>query len=256
MPDIETYEILALGSGEAGKFLAWTMAKAGHRTALVERRWLGGACPNVACLPSKNLIYSAKVASLARRGAEFGLKMDSLAISMAGVQRRKRMMVEGLHQMHVNRHAASGAELIMGDARFVAPKTVEIALNDGGARRIFGERVFLGLGSRATMPDIPGLSAAQPMTHVEALDLDRLPEHLIVMGGGYVGLELSQAMRRFGSRVTVIEAGPQLAGREDPDIGAALRELFHDEGIDVLLETHNLQAPRSAVRSRPNNFSF
>jgi pyruvate/2-oxoglutarate dehydrogenase complex dihydrolipoamide dehydrogenase (E3) component len=238
MQDVERYEILVLGSGEAGKYLAWTMAKAGHRTAMVERKYLGGSCPNVACLPSKNLIYSAKVASLARRGAEFGLEIDSLSVNMAGVQRRKRVMVEGLHQMHVDREAASGGELIMGNARFVAPRTVEVTLNDGGTRTIFADRVILALGSRATMPNIPGLSAAQPMTHVEALELDRVPEHLIVMGGGYVGLELAQAMRRFGSQVTVIEAGPQLASREDPDVGAALLELFRDEGIDVSLGTH------------------
>jgi pyruvate/2-oxoglutarate dehydrogenase complex dihydrolipoamide dehydrogenase (E3) component len=237
MPDIEKYENLVIGSGEAGKNLTWAMAKAGHRTAMVERIRLGGACPNIACLPSKNIIYSARVASLARRGAEFGLEMDSLAINMAGVQRRKRMMVEVQHQVHVDLTAASGAELTMGDARFIAPRTVEVAVNDGGARRILADRVFLALGSRATMPNVPGLSAAQPMTHIEALDLDRLPEHLIVIGGGYVGLELSQAMRRFGSQVTVIEAGPQLAGHEDSDVGAALLELFQDEGIDVLLGT-------------------
>jgi pyruvate/2-oxoglutarate dehydrogenase complex dihydrolipoamide dehydrogenase (E3) component len=237
MSDVEKYEILVLGSGEAGKNITWTMAKAGHRTAMVERKWLGGSCPNIACLPSKNLIYSARVAALAKRGAEFGLEIDSLAISMAGVQRRKRMMVEGGHQVHLDLQAASGADLIMGNARFVAPRTAEIALNDGGTRTIAADRVFLALGSRATMPDVPGLAAAKPMTHVEALDLDRLPQHLIVVGGGYVGLELSQAMRRFGSKVTVIEAGPQLAPHEDPDIGAALLELFHDEGIDVLLDT-------------------
>ena len=237
MPDVEQFEILVLGSGEAGKYLAWTMAKAGHRTAMVERRWLGGSCPNIACLPSKNLIYSARVASLARRGAEFGLEPNSLAVSMKDVQRRKRMMVEGLHQMHDARTVASGVELIMGEGRFVAPRTVEIALNDGGSRRIFADRVFLVLGSRAMMPMVPGLAAANPMTHIEALDLDRLPASLIVMGGGYVGLELAQAMRRFGSQVTVIETGPQLASREDPDVGAALLELFHDEGIEVLLDT-------------------
>jgi pyruvate/2-oxoglutarate dehydrogenase complex dihydrolipoamide dehydrogenase (E3) component len=237
VPDVETFEILVLGSGEAGKYLAWTMAKEGRGTALVERRWLGGSCPNIACLPSKNLIYSAKVASLARRGAEFGLETDSLAISIAGVQRRKREMVEGLHAMHSERTAASGVELMMGEGRFLAPRTVEVALNDGRTRRIVGERVFLVLGSRATMPNIPGLAAANPMTHIEALDLDRLPDHLIVIGGGYVGLELAQAMRRFGSQVTVIERGPQLASREDPDVGAALLELFQDEGIDVLLGT-------------------
>jgi pyruvate/2-oxoglutarate dehydrogenase complex dihydrolipoamide dehydrogenase (E3) component len=125
----------------------------------------------------------------------------------------------------------------MGEGRFVAPRMIEVALNDGGTRRIFGERVFLDLGSHPTMPNIPGLAAANPMTHIEALDLDRLPRHLIVIGGGYIGLELAQAVRRFGSEVTVIERGVQLAEREDPDIGAALLDLFHDEGIEVLLGT-------------------
>jgi pyruvate/2-oxoglutarate dehydrogenase complex dihydrolipoamide dehydrogenase (E3) component len=237
MSNIEKYENLVLGSGGAGKFIAWTMAEAGRRIAMIERRALGGACPNVACLPSKNIIYSAKVISLARRGTEFGLKTESLSVDMETVQRRKRLMVEGLRQMHLDRTIASGAELIMGNARFVAPRTVEIDLNNGGKRSIFADRVFLDLGSRAEIPEVPGLGAAKPMTHVEALDLDRLPEHLIVLGGGYVGLELSQAMRRLGSQVTVIEAGPQLAGREDPDIGTALKDLFVDEGIEVLLGT-------------------
>jgi pyruvate/2-oxoglutarate dehydrogenase complex dihydrolipoamide dehydrogenase (E3) component len=234
MSNVEQFEILVLGSGEAGKYLAWTMAKEGHRAALVERRWLGGSCPNVACLPSKNLIYSARVASLARRGGEFGVEMDALRVDMTRVQRRKREMVDGLHQMHAERFTASGVDLLMGEGRFIAPKTIEVALDDG-VRRITGERVFLVLGSRATLPDIPGLAAAEPMTHIEALDLDRLPNHLIVIGGGYVGLELAQAMRRFGSSVTVLEQGPQLAGREDPDVAAALLELFQHEGIDVLL---------------------
>jgi pyruvate/2-oxoglutarate dehydrogenase complex dihydrolipoamide dehydrogenase (E3) component len=235
MPNIERYENLVIGSGGAGKFIAWTMAGAGRRTALVEREALGGACPNVACLPSKNIIYSAKVAALARHGAEFGLKTEALSVDMKTVQRRKQLMVEGLHQMHVDRTKASGAELIMGNARFVAPRTVEIDLNSGGKRTICGDRVFLDLGSRGAIPAVPGLAETNPMTHVEALDLDRLPRHLIVLGGGYVGLELAQAMRRFGSQVTVIEAGPQLAGREDPDVGAALLDLFQDEGIEVWL---------------------
>ena len=238
MPDAEKYETLVLGSGEAGKWTAWTMADEGHRTAMVERKWLGGSCPNIACLPSKNVIYSARIASLARRGAEFGLAMDQLRINMAGVQQRKRKMVEEEHQFHAKRTADAGIELIMGEGRFVAPRTVEVALNDGGTLRIVGERVFLDLGSHSAMPNVPGLAAANPMTHIEALDLDRLPRHLIVIGGGYIGLELAQAVRRFGSEVTVIERGAQLAEREDPDVGAALLDLFHDEGIEVLLGTH------------------
>jgi pyruvate/2-oxoglutarate dehydrogenase complex dihydrolipoamide dehydrogenase (E3) component len=237
MADVEKYEVLVLGSGEAGKWTAWTMADEGHRTAMVERKWLGGSCPNIACLPSKNVIYSARIASLARRGAEFGLEMENLRINMAGVQRRKRKMVEDEHEFHAKRTKDAGIELIMGEGRFVAPKTVEVALNDGGTRQILGERVFLDLGSHSAMPNVPGLTVANPMTHIEALDLDRLPRHLIVIGGGYIGLELAQAVRRFGSEVTVIEHGAQLADREDPDVGAALLDLFHDEGIEVLLGT-------------------
>ncbi len=237
MPDTENYQVLIIGSGEAGKYLAWTMGKAGHRTAMIERKLIGGSCPNIACLPSKNVIHSAKVASFAQRGREFGLQIDSLRLDMVGVRRRKRNMVQGLINIHLDRYKSSGTELIMGTARFIAPRTVEVSLNDNGIRLISGDRVFLNLGTRAVVPNVPGLAASQPLTHVEALDLDRLPDHLIVLGGGYVGLELAQAMRRFGARVTLIEKNMQLASQEDPDVGRALLELFQSEGIDVLLNT-------------------
>ena len=151
MPSIEKYENLVIGSGVPGRLIAWTTAEAGHRTALVERGALGGACHNVACLPSKNIIYSAKVVALAKRGLEFGLEFDALRVNMERIQQRKRLMVEGLHQLDVDRTAAGGAELIMGNARFVGPRTVEIDLHSGGKRTIFGERVFLALGSRAAI---------------------------------------------------------------------------------------------------------
>jgi pyruvate/2-oxoglutarate dehydrogenase complex dihydrolipoamide dehydrogenase (E3) component len=233
----EHYDVLVIGSGEAGKYLAWTSSRQGQRTALVERKMVGGSCPNVACLPSKNLIHSAKVASLASRAGEFGVHVGTVAVDMAGVQRRKRRMVEDLIEVHLDRYEASGVELIMGEARFVAPKTAVVELEAGTTRTVTGERVILSLGTRATIPDVPGLSSARPMTHVEALDLERAPENLVVVGGGYVGLELAQAARRFGSRVTVIEQGPQLAGREDSDVGAALLELFGDEDIQVHVGT-------------------
>jgi pyruvate/2-oxoglutarate dehydrogenase complex dihydrolipoamide dehydrogenase (E3) component len=229
----ENCDILVIGSGEAGKYLAWAMAAEGHRTTVVERKWIGGSCPNIACLPSKNIIRSAKVRSFTLRAAEFGVELESAVTRMEGAQARKQAMVDGLREMHLERYRASGAELIMGEARFVGERTVEVELADGGRCRMRGERVFLNLGTHATIPDVPGLVTARPMTHIELLDLERLPEHLIVMGGGYVGLELAQAMARFGARVTVIHRGPQLASREDPDTAAALLELFGDEGITV-----------------------
>jgi pyruvate/2-oxoglutarate dehydrogenase complex dihydrolipoamide dehydrogenase (E3) component len=237
MPSAESYDLLIMGSGEAGKWLAWTMGGEGHPTAVVERKLIGGSCPNIACLPSKNIIRSAKVRSFTTRAAEFGVDLASAVTNMGGVQARKRAMVEGERQFHLDRYKATGVELIMGEARFVGERTVEVDVADGGTRQISGERMFLDLGTHATIPDVPGLAAAGPMTHVELLDLDRLPEHLVVLGGGYVGLELAQAMRRFGAQVTIIEHGPQLAGREDPDIGEALLELFSDEGITVRLQT-------------------
>jgi pyruvate/2-oxoglutarate dehydrogenase complex dihydrolipoamide dehydrogenase (E3) component len=164
MPDIENYDVLVIGSGEAGKYLAWTMAGEGHRAAVVERKLVGGSCPNIACLPSKNIIHSAKVRSLAGRAAEFGVDTGPTVTSMKGVQDRKRAMVDGLRQVHLDRYRASGAELIMGQARFTAPRTVEVDLAGGGNRRIRGNRVFLNLGTRATVPDLPGLAAAGPMT--------------------------------------------------------------------------------------------
>jgi pyruvate/2-oxoglutarate dehydrogenase complex dihydrolipoamide dehydrogenase (E3) component len=241
MSQPKPYEDLVLGSGAGGKLLAWHLARSGHRVAVVERRWIGGSCPNINCLPSKNEIWSAKVADLLHHAAQFGIVTDSVAVDMAKVRQRKREMVEGLIAVHLDLYRKSGAELIMGDGRFVAPKTLEVRLRDGGTRVLTGERVFLNLGTRATIPPIAGLADARPLTHIEALELDRLPAHLIVLGGGYVGLEFAQAYRRFGSRVTVVEHGPQLAGREDPDVADAIGRLFGDEGIEVLLSAELLQ---------------
>jgi len=233
----EQYEVLVLGGGTAGKLIAWTMAQEGRRTAVVERKYVGGACPNVACLPSKNIIHSAKVASLVARHREFGIETGPISIDMAAVYARKREMVERIVQIHLNKYRAAGDELIFGDGTFLAARTLRVALRDGGERTVTADRVFVNVGTHATIPDTPGLREARPMTHIEALDLQRLPGHLIILGGGYVGLELSQALRRLGSRVTVIERGPQLASNEDTDVAQAILELFRDEGIDVLTET-------------------
>src|SRR5207244_977865 len=193
MSESERFEILVLGSGAGGKLLAWHMAQSGHRTAVVERRWIGGSCPNVNCLPSKNEIWSAKIADLVRRAEKFGMVTGSTALDMVRVRERKRDMVDGLIAMHLERYKASGAELIMGAGRFVAPKTLEVQLNDGGTRVLAGDRVFLNLGTHATIPTIPGLADARPLTHIELLELDRVPKHLIILGRGCVGVEFAQA---------------------------------------------------------------
>jgi pyruvate/2-oxoglutarate dehydrogenase complex dihydrolipoamide dehydrogenase (E3) component len=233
MSQPEEYDVVVLGSGTPGKLLAWTLASQGKRTAVVERRYVGGSCPNIACLPSKNVIHGAKIADYFRRGAEFGIASGDWKVDMAAVRDRKRKMVDGLVALHLEKYRQSGAELVMGQGRFVAPKTIEVALNAGGTRTLRGQAIIVDTGSRARMDDTAGLAEARPMTHVEALDLGELPGHLIVLGGGYVGLELAQAFRRFGSRVTVVERNGALIHREDPDVTEAIERLFRDEGIEV-----------------------
>ena len=229
----DEYDAVVLGSGEAGKYTAWTLASQGKRAAVVERRYVGGSCPNIACLPSKNEIRSAEIAEHLRRGAEFGSVANAFHVEMPAVRERKRRMVDGLIAMHLEKYRGSGAELVMGQGRFVGPRTLEVATNAGGTRTLRGDIVVIDTGSRARFDAIPGLAEARPMTHVEALELDRVPEHLLVLGGGYVALELAQALRRFGSRVTIVERNDALVHREDRDVSEAVRELFHDEGIDV-----------------------
>src|SRR6266478_3906474 len=233
----EEYDLLILGSGAAGKLLSWTLAKKGMKTAVVERKYVGGSCPNIACLPSKNVIHSAMVASYFRRSEEFGITKGGWKINMAAVRERKRRMVAGLVDVHMDNYKTSGAELVMGTGRFIRPKTIEVRSADGEVRVLHGKRVVINIGTHATIEPTPGLREAQPLTHIEALELDLVPEHLIVLGGGFVGLEFAQAMRRFGSRVTVIDRNRRLIHREDDDISEAMLELFEDEGIDVLTNT-------------------
>jgi pyruvate/2-oxoglutarate dehydrogenase complex dihydrolipoamide dehydrogenase (E3) component len=257
MAQTTAYQDLVLGSGAGGKLLSWHLARSGRRVAVVERRYIGGSCPNINCLPSKNEIWSAKVSDLLHHAAQFGIVTGSVAVDMAKVRQRKRAMVDGLIALHLELYKKSGAELIMGEGRFTAPKTLEVRLQNGDMRVLTGERVFLNLGTRATLPPTTGLADARPLTHIEALELDRLPSHLIVLGGGYVGLEFAQAYRRFGSRVTVVEHGPQLVSREDPDVADAIRGLFAEEGIDVIVsaeaqkvEGRSGQSVRLSLRTR------
>jgi pyruvate/2-oxoglutarate dehydrogenase complex dihydrolipoamide dehydrogenase (E3) component len=255
MPQPEHFDTLILGSGQGGKLLAWHLARSGQRVAVVERRWVGGSCPAVACLPSKNELWSARVAHTARHAAEFGTLTGPISVDMAKVRQRKQAMVDAEIAFHLNAYKTSGAELIMGSGRFVAPRTVEVQLNDSGTRLLTGTQAVVNLGTHAAIPGLPGLETARALTHIEALELDYLPSHLIVLGGGYIGIEMAQAYRRFGSRVTIIEPGVQLMGREDADVAQEMLGILNAEGIEVVfggepLKVDGLSGDEVAVTMR------
>jgi pyruvate/2-oxoglutarate dehydrogenase complex dihydrolipoamide dehydrogenase (E3) component len=241
MADLVHFDALVLGSGQGGKLLAWHLARSGLRTANVERRWVGGSCPNIACMPSKNEMWSARMAHIARHAGDFGTSTGPVSTDVVAVRARKRTMVEREVAFHLEQYKASGAELIMGSGRFIGPKTVEVALNDGGTRTLTADKVFLNLGTHALLPEVPGLADAKPLTHIEALELDYAPAHLIVLGGGYVGLEMAQIFHRFGSRVTVIEHGPQPMAREDADVAQEIHRILAEEGVEFLLSATPLK---------------
>ncbi len=232
---VEHVENVVLGGGEAGKYIAWELAKEGRPVVVIERALVGGSCPNIACLPSKNVIRSAKVAAFVSNAAAYGIHAGDVRVDMERVRHRKREMVDGLIAIHRKKFAVPNLEFLLGEGRVVAPKTVEVRLAANGTRTFVAQRLFLNLGTHATIPNVPGLAGAAPLTHVEALELGRLPSHLIVLGGGYVGVEFAQAFRRLGSKVSVLESGAQLVGREDPDVAAAVRKIFEEDGIDVVL---------------------
>jgi pyruvate/2-oxoglutarate dehydrogenase complex dihydrolipoamide dehydrogenase (E3) component len=231
----EEYDLVILGGGTGGTIAAWTFAGRGQRVAAIDRKYIGGSCPNIACLPSKNIIHSAKVASYLRRSEEFGIAKRDFTVDMSAVRGRKRRMVSGWNNVYLENYKKTGAEFISGSGRFIGPKTVEVRLQDGTVRQLRGTNVIINTGTHAALQPVPGLADAQPLTHIEALELDEVPQHLFVIGGGYIGLELSQTMRRFGSKVTIIDRNDRLMHREDNDVTEALQKLFEDEGIDITL---------------------
>ncbi|HUO35590.1 MAG TPA: FAD-dependent oxidoreductase [Candidatus Acidoferrum sp.] len=242
----ENFDVVILGGGTGSTIAAWTFAGEGKKVAVVDRKYIGGSCPNIACLPSKNVIHSAKVASYIGRSREFGITVDNVRVEMTAVRGRKRRMVTSLNDLYREVYKKTGAEFILGAGKFAGPRTIEVTLADATKRELRGTNVIISTGTHAAMEAIPGLREAQPMTHIEALELEAVPAHLIVLGGGYVGLELSQAMRRFGSRVTLIERSERLLPREDEDVSDAILALFQAEGIDLISRA---EAQRVAGRS-------
>ena len=234
-PRPEDYDLVILGSGAGAKLLAWTFASRGQRVAAIERKYVGGACPNIACLPSKNVIHTAQAAHYVRNSQDFGIAAGGFTVNMPAVRDRKRRMVQGLVDTHLDLYHQSGAELIMASGHFVGPRLLEATLPDGTKRLLRGTNVVIGTGTHAAADNTPGLQESQPLTHVEALELNVVPEHLVVLGGGYVGLEFAQAMRRFGSRVTVVDRNDRVLHRDDGNVSEGLRRLFEDEGIHLAL---------------------
>jgi len=210
-PAREDYDLVILGGGTGSTIAAWTFAGQGQRVAVIDRKYIGGSCPNIACLPSKNVLHSARIASYFRRGEEFGLPAECHRVDMAAVRARKRTMVSGVNEMYLENYKQTGAELIFGLGRFIGPKTLEVALPGGKTRHLRGTNVIVSTGTRAALDAVPGLADVQPLTHIEALELESAAGASYCARRRYIGLEFSQAMRRFGSKVTIIHRSDRFA---------------------------------------------
>ena len=228
----ESFDAIVIGTGQAGPVLAVRLARAGRRTAILERKLFGGTCVNVGCIPTKTLIASARVAHMARRGADFGVLCDGPPrVDMARVKARKDEVVRQSNEGVANwLRKTSNVTVIEGHGRFEDPRTVAV-----NGRLLEAPEIFINTGGRAHVPDLPGLADVPWYTNTGMMSVDFLPEHLVIVGGSYIGLEFAQMYRRFGSEVTVIEMGPRLIGREDPEISAAIKVILEGEGIAVRL---------------------
>jgi pyruvate/2-oxoglutarate dehydrogenase complex dihydrolipoamide dehydrogenase (E3) component len=230
----ERLDAIIIGTGQAGKPLAGALAEAGWKTAIVEKGRVGGTCVIEGCTPTKTMIASARVAHLARRAAEYGVHVGGVEVDLSAIRQRKRAVVDMFStgsERGMRRHET--LELIPGEARFVGPREVEVRLEDGGTRRLSAGKVFINAGARPRVPPIPGLDAVPYLDSTSIMELGETPEHLVVLGGGFIGLEFAQMFRRFGSEVTIVERAGQIAGREDEDVAEAVTRILRDDGITV-----------------------
>src|SRR6516165_6273206 len=233
----ERFDAIVLGTGQAGKPLALELGGAGRRTAVVEREYVGGTCVNVGCTPTKTMVASARVAYLARRAADFGVRCGPVAVDMVQVRQRKQAIVEEFRTGGQRRlETTENVELIFGEGCFTAPKVVEVALRAGGTRTLTADAIFINTGGRPARPALSGLDSVDALDSTSVMELGAVPEHLLVLGGGYVGLEFAQMFRRFGSAVTVVQQGKQLLAREDPDVAEEVLKVLQEDGIEVLLQ--------------------
>jgi pyruvate/2-oxoglutarate dehydrogenase complex dihydrolipoamide dehydrogenase (E3) component len=230
----EHYDAIVIGTSQGGRFLPIELAKAGQRVALVERDQLGGVCVNRGCTPTKTMVASARLAYQARRAAEFGVRAGPVSVDLAAVRERKRAMVAGARENYASRLPQDGLDLIEGEARFTGPKTVQVALTGGGTRQLTAPVVVIDAGSRPRPLAIPGAGDVPVLDSTSIMELDELPEHLVILGGGYIGLEFGQMFRRFGSQVTIIQNAPRLMMIEDEDVSDEVAAIVRDDGITVL----------------------
>lgn len=243
----ERFDAIVVGAGQAGPPLAGRLTAAGQRVAVVERKHVGGTCVNTGCIPTKTLVASAHAAHLARRGADYGVATGTISVDMAKVKARKDgIMLKDRKGVESWIESMDGCTLYRGHARFEDPHTLRV-----GDDVLRGERIFLNVGGRAVVPDIPGLSDVDFLTNVSILELDTVPEHLVIVGGSYIALEFAQMYRRFGARVTVVERGPRLASREDEDVSATIREVLEGEGINIVTGADDVR-----VAKRDNGFEL
>ena len=238
MTQTKHYDAIVIGAGQAGVPLSTTLAKAGWRTALIERVHVGGTCINEGCTPTKTMVASARVAYLARRGADYGVQTGPVTIDITKVRQRKRDIVDSFRTGSQHRiETTEGVDLLMGEASFIGPKALGLRLNNGEMRQLTASTILINAGARPAKPSITGVEAVSTLDSTSIMELGVLPEHLLIVGGGYIGLEFGQMFRRFGSQVTVIQRGANLLAREDTDVAEEVAKIMREDGLEVLLET-------------------
>ncbi len=245
----QEYDAIIIGAGQAGPPLATALTSAGWKTAIIERKYVGGTCINYGCTPTKTMVASARAAYMARRSADYGVNHGPLTMDMVKVRQRKREMVESFRSGSLSRIKNNESlEFYRGEASFSGPKTVKISLNEGGERELHARYIFINTGGSPRWPNLPGLDQVEALDLTSIMELDHVPEHLMVIGGGYVGIEFSQMFRRFGSQVTIIQRGKQLLAREDPDIAEEVAKILQADGIEIILDGEALQVEKKGAQ--------
>ncbi|MPZ13456.1 MAG: FAD-containing oxidoreductase [Chloroflexi bacterium] len=239
---LEQYDAIVIGAGQSGGPLSTALARDGRKTALIERKWVGGSCINSGCTPTKTMAASARVAYLARRAGDYGVDAGTVTVDMAKVRRRTQALVDSFRSgSQGDIEGTEGVDLVFGEASFTGPHTVEVRLQPGGTRALTAPLILINTGLRPSDPPVPGLDLVPTLDSTAIQELETVPDHLMVLGGGYIGVEFAQMFRRFGAMVTVIEPAPQLLGQEDPDVAEEVAKILREDGIEVLLQATPLR---------------